>query len=288
MSNDLTSYSLKDFRSDIRSAELAVARVRPRVQPEVVLELFHLLDRLAAGVDSLGNMGVDLGAELTRIETIHNTLLDNDRLAVRTLNKQGGLEKLRMQVQGADGRWWWYLDLHVAESRIQQTKRTLRNVSLGALVLAVLVVAYVIFLRPDEATRLRYGYTVDAEGQIERGNYEAALGFYQKALEVAPDDPEIHLMIGMMYEALDRPEDAADHYAEAEALYENPVLFMTMKSQRYIMLGWHQESETTALAAIELDDQFALAYCNLGGAYEGQGRVGEAIGAFFEFLIDLG
>ena len=96
---------------------------------------------------------------------------------------------------------------------------------------------------------------------------------------MAPDDPEINLMIGMMYEALERPEDAAEYYARAEALYESRVVFLTVKSQRYQLFDWYEQSELTALEAIELDEQYAWAYCNLGGAYEGQGRIPEAIDA---------
>jgi tetratricopeptide (TPR) repeat protein len=146
-----------------------------------------------------------------------------------------------------------------------------------AAIVAVLVAVYMLFLRPDEATRRRYDLVARGDSQIDLGDYEAALALYEQALEVAPDDPEVNLTMGMLYEALGDLAEAEEYYARASQLYGERKVFLTMKSQRYLMLGWPEKSEEAALSAIELDDEYALAYCNLGGAYELQGRVGEAI-----------
>ena len=279
MSVDIESYTPEKLRADIRAAELAVAKIRRGVQGEDVLVLLRLLDRIAEAVSKFGELGVDLRAELSRIETIENILLEEARFAVKALSVLGSLDELRAEAHAEEGRWWWYLDHRVAESSAQQTRRTLWTVGIALVALAILVAAYMLFLRPDEATRLRYGYVSRAENQIEQDEYEVALDLYQKALEVAPDDPEVNLMIGMMYEVLEHPRDAAEYYARAEALYESRVAFLAAKSQRYFVLDWFEQSELTALEAIDLDEQYAWAYCNLGNAYEGQGRIPEAIGA---------
>jgi tetratricopeptide (TPR) repeat protein len=249
------------------------------VRGEDVLVLLRLLDRITAAVSRFGELGVDLRAEMSRVETIENILLERARFAVKALSALGPLDELRAEAYAHEERWWWYLDHRVTESSSRQMRRTLWTVGIAAMVLAILVVAYMLFLRPDEATRLRYGYVSRAESQIEQDEYEVALDLYQEALEVAPDDPEVNLMIGMMHEALERSEDAAEYYARAEELYESRVAFLTVKSQRYQLLAWYEQSELTALEAIDLDEQYAWAYCNLGGAYEAQGRIPEAIGA---------
>jgi tetratricopeptide (TPR) repeat protein len=276
----LGSHTLKGFRADLRAAELAVAKIRPGVQAEGVLELFRALDRVAAGEQKLSQAGIDLRAERTRIETVHNQLWERARLAVRALGPGEGMERLRGQVGASEEQWWWYLDRRVAAAAAQRNRRSLWRFVIAAVALGVLALLYVLFLRPDEATRLRYDYAMQAESQIQEGGYEEALNLYQKALEVAPDDPELHLMAGMMYEALERPDQAGEYYARAEVLYGSRVAYLTMKSQRYLLLGWYGRSEETSLEAIELDDQYAAAYCNLGGAFEGQERIAEAIVAF--------
>jgi tetratricopeptide (TPR) repeat protein len=282
----LESVNPQGLREDIKAAELVAAKARRERQASDVLELFRLLDRIEAGMAELGELGVDLRAEESRIDTIHSQLLENAQRTVRLLGPVGALERLRAleglsapegQANLAETRWWWYLDQHVAASARQRARRTLWTAGVVLVVLAILSTVYMIFLRPDEATRLRFGYVSQAEGQIEQGEYEAALAFYQQAHEVAPDDPEIVLMIGMMSEVLGRTEDATAYYARAEDLYGNRVAFLAAKSQQYNMTRQYEKAEKTALEAIEADDQSAWSYCNLGSAYEGQGRIPEAI-----------
>jgi tetratricopeptide (TPR) repeat protein len=199
---------------------------------------------------------------------------------VRALGGPEGLAKLRQERQPGEDRWWWYLDRRVAARRQSQIRRIAWIVGGALVVLAVLGVLYVRFLRPDEATRVRYGYVLSGESALDRGEYEAALESYQRAFELAPDDPEVNLMIGLLNEVLENPEEASQGYARAEVLYGSRALFLAVRSQKYAFVGWYEKAEADAQAAIEADDQLALAYCALGGAVEGQGRIGEAIDAF--------
>jgi hypothetical protein len=276
-------YSADELRSDIRQAELTVARIRPGVLARDILQLFQRLDAIAEGLQQLKARDIDLRPELTRVETIHRILTDKDRIVVRALAARGGLAQLRGQstsVKPPESHWWWYLDGRVTEQGKKRLVRLAWGLAGGSVVLAILILLYVRFLRPDEATRLRYEYVFDAESQIQRGNYAVALEAYQRALEAAPDDPEVNLMIGVMHEALERPQDAALQYARAESLYGSRALFLTVRAQQYSILGWYEQSETDAQAAIESDDALALAHCILGGAYEGQTKTAEAISAF--------
>jgi tetratricopeptide (TPR) repeat protein len=144
---------------------------------------------------------------------------------------------------------------------------------------AVLAIAYVVFLRPDEATRLHYSYITDGELQIQDGDYQAALESYQAAAQAVPDDPETELMLGVVYEALDQSENAEEAYAKALDLYGDQTYFWAMRSLKYSGLGWHEEAEEDAKAALDLDDQLALGYFALANSYEGQQRIPEAIQA---------
>jgi tetratricopeptide (TPR) repeat protein len=155
-------------------------------------------------------------------------------------------------------------------------------VALGAsAVIAVLVILYVLFLRPDQATRQLYGYQTTAEAEMQQGNYEQALASYQKALELDPENAEFLLNIGVLYEALDQPDNAEAKYAEAEARYGTRAEFWTARAQQYIYLGWYERAIEVTQAAIEQDDRYALAYCTLGSAYQELEAQGEAIEAFW-------
>jgi Tfp pilus assembly protein PilF len=87
---------------------------------------------------------------------------------------------------------------------------------------------------------------------------------------------------GVLYQALEQPEFAARQYAEAEKRYETPAAFGAARAQQYLRLGWYERSEQEAQAAIELDDQYALAHCVLGSAYQGQGQNRAAIAALWQ------
>jgi tetratricopeptide (TPR) repeat protein len=272
-------YASEDLRSDIRTAELAVAKIRPGIDADQVTDLLYLLDRIANGYQELNESGVDLRPEASRIETVHGIMQEKGPVAVRALWERGGLAQLRAEINPPPEHWWWYLDQYVAERKKQRVRRLLIGTGITVLVLAVLVTAYMLFLRPDEATRMRYEHVFDAEASLQEADYAAALESYQQAYQIAPDDPEVNLMIGIMYEALDRPAEAADQYAMTEALYETPALFLAMRSQKYSLLGWYDQAEADGLKAIEADDQLPIAYCALASAYEGTIQVREAIDA---------
>jgi tetratricopeptide (TPR) repeat protein len=269
-------YTADDLRSDIRQAELFVANLKPGTPADDLLGFFQLLDTLVAQYDRLERQGVDLRAELSRLETVQNILVEKDRIVTRVL----GLESLRAEIHPPRDHYWWYLDQRVAQRKSRRLRRLAWGSLIGALILALLTVLYVRFLRPDEATRRRIEYTFEGDASIQAGEYAAALESYQKALEFAPDDPEINLTIGVLSEALEKTQEAKAAYARAEQLYGSRAVMLSMRAQQYSTLGWYDRAEADALEAIELDEQFPLAYCSLGSAFEGQDQVPQAIVAF--------
>jgi tetratricopeptide (TPR) repeat protein len=278
-------YTADDLRSDIRQAELFVANIRPGTSAEELLSFFQQLDALSTGYAQLEQKGVDLRPEQTRLETVQRILADKDRIVVRAMASRtgrvrGGLALQRARFNPPEDHSWWYLDRRVAQRRARRLKRLAWGSLIGAAVLAILVVLYVRFLRPDEATRQRYEYTFSGESSIQQGDYDAALEAYTKALEIAPDDPEINMMVGVMHEALGQPDEARSPYQRAEEVYGSRALFLAMRAQQYTILGWYEQAEADAQEAIKLDDQFPIAYCSLGSALDGQEKVPQAIVAF--------
>jgi tetratricopeptide (TPR) repeat protein len=278
LSEQLTA---RELRPILREAELAVARIRRSSAAQEIIALFDLLDQLATALPRLRQAGAQLEPELVRFETIGAILRDKAHHVVRGMRQSGGLAATRQQVAPPENHWWWYLDQHVARARAQQRTRRVRGILAATAVIAILAVLYVLFLRPDKTTRQRYDYQFGAEAQMQQGNYDQALVLYHQALELAPEDAELNLAAGILYEALQQPENAAKQYAKAESLYETRAAFITARAQQYLRLGWYEQAAREAQAATKLDDRYALAQCTLGSAYQLLGENNNAIAALW-------
>jgi tetratricopeptide (TPR) repeat protein len=128
---------------------------------------------------------------------------------------------------------------------------------------------------------LRYDYQLGAESQLQQGHYDQALELYRQALELAPEDAELNLAIGVLYEALQQPDNATRQYTEAEKRYPTRAAFLTARAQKYMQLSWYDRAVEQALAATALDERYALAQCTLGSAYQGLGENNDAIAALW-------
>jgi tetratricopeptide (TPR) repeat protein len=274
--------TLRDLRPMLREAELAVARVHRGTTSQEILSLYGLLDQIAVALPQLQQAGAPLESECVRFETIGAILQEKAPIVVRGLAAEGGLEDIRRQNPRPEGHSWWYLDRQVAQQHRRRQARLVRSAGIALALIVILVALYILFLRPDKATRLRYDYQFGADVQLQQGNYAQALELYTKTLELAPEDQQLYLVIGVLYEALERPEEAARQYAEAERRYESPAAFRTARAEQYIRLSWYSRAVEEAQAAIELDERYALAHCALGSAHQGLGDNNAAIAALWE------
>jgi tetratricopeptide (TPR) repeat protein len=68
---------------------------------------------------------------------------------------------------------------------------------------------------PAGALRIR---TVLASEYIGRARFDDALGEIAAAIELAPDDAELHLLRGMVHEAMDRPQETVQSFRRAWTL----------------------------------------------------------------------
>lgn len=270
-----------ELRPVLREAELAIAHIDRHSSAQEILALYDLLDRIDAALPRLEQAGAQLAPERVRFETIGAILRDKAPGVVRAFKPSGGLAAYRQPTTPPESRWWWYLDQQVARQQARRRKRQMRDTLIAGAAIALLATVYVLFLRPDEATRQRYDYQYGAESQVQQGNYGQALDLYLKAIELAPEDAELYLAAGVLYEALQQPENAEKQYAEAESRYETRAAFMTARAQQYMHLGWYEQAAEQAQAATELDDQYALAQCTLGSAYQGLGQNNDAIAALW-------
>lgn len=107
----------------------------------------------------------------------------------------------------------------------------------------------------------------EGESLLKKGDYQAAVEYFQKQLDKNPKDPLLHNELGYALSHIGRYEDAIKHYQEAirlkpdypEAHYNMGYIFY----QKYTYFKAIEEFSE----AIKLDPNYAKAYNNRGLAY---------------------
>ena len=279
-----TIFDAEELRTALRLAEVTVANLRG-MGAEHALSLLHLLDAIEEAIPRLeSEYGIDLKPERTRLTTVENLTRSRAAVLVREVGRQRLAER-RRQVEAAPSRWWWYLDLYLAQRRQERFRRWgLRAMAL-TVILLVAALAYQFFLAPSPEQQALSQRLSEGESLVLKGELEEALQQYQAALELAPDDPSVHLYLLAIYEELGEGSRAAEHYEEAKRLLPSAADFHANLSLVYFRmasagLDTVERAEEQALAAVEADEDSAMAHFALASAYELQGRVAEAIGEF--------
>jgi len=270
--------SPEELRRMIRQCEVAVAHLEGCGAK--ALSFLKLLDEVKALMEQLEARGADLEPEKTRMKTVEGLLRSKAEVLVREMKAVGGLARARQEVKPDQSRWWWYLDRTVAERR---RRRMLRWLAIGGAAVALLVVAgfaYRAFLAPSPGEQMLYQHLAQAAQLRQEGDLAGALAHYEAARALAPDEPEIHLWLGVLYEAQSRDEEAAAAFARARELIGDEVEFLVQRGMIYGQAGDAEAALADAEAALALDPESAMAHFLLGSAYEAQGDFPEALKEF--------
>jgi tetratricopeptide (TPR) repeat protein len=199
---------------------------------------------------------------------------------LRDLGGQQALLKAREAAQPPQDHWWWYLDAYLAEKRKAALKRTLVLGSAVTIVLLILAVVYQVFLAPDPEVAARYQHEQGARDALMYGDYADALEEVDAGLRVAPQDPTLLILKGVILEALGRIDEAEHNYEQAEQLVPNPEELLIIRGQAYVMNNLPEKALADALEAIRTNPQSPQAYLLLGQAHEMLYHYAEALKAY--------
>jgi tetratricopeptide (TPR) repeat protein len=111
----------------------------------------------------------------------------------------------------------------------------------------------------------------------EKGQYEAAIAEWSKALAISPDDAKAHNNLGFALANTGRVDEAIAHWRKAiDANPEYADVYRNL-GRALLQKGSFDEAITHLRKAIEIDPQNAPAYYNLGNALYLRGRIAEAL-----------
>ena len=270
--------SADDLRELITQAELIVANLRgsgARGQT-----LLFLLDTIVELEARLREMGVDLRAEDSRIETVQRLLLSKDTILVREMRAVGGLPAARDALKPPEDHWWWFLDGRVAERQRRALRRGLTILAglVGALLIFSLLYRYVFPPDPQQVAIMEL--QSEAEQALAQGDLVVATERYREAVKVKPDDPELHALVGVVEEAQGHQAEAQAAYAEAERLSPTRARFLVTRGMSRVRFGDVDGAIADGQEALTLEPEMAEAYFLLGNAFEAKGDRLEAIKNF--------
>lgn len=124
----------------------------------------------------------------------------------------------------------------------------------------------------------------DAQSAVDRQDYETAAQDYQDYLAKKPDDDEVHFNLGYVYTAMQRPDDAKVEYEKAiELAPDDPKMAPAYQNLGLTLLPKDPAAAVDPLQhAAELAPQDARTKWLLGMALENSGKLAPAIEQYQE------
>jgi tetratricopeptide (TPR) repeat protein len=119
----------------------------------------------------------------------------------------------------------------------------------------------------------------------EVGQFEVSLQLFSNALQLAPQDADVHSNLGMALQALGRFDAAIESYQQAIAINPSNTAALDNLGNCLHELGRFGEADAFHRKAIALDPNFAAAYNNLGNTCSALGNEAEAMDCFRRVLV---
>jgi len=245
-----------------------------------VEEFLVALDQIEQQFEALNEGDADVRSEEGRWQSLLARISSKPEPIVAAAAKAGGMAKLRAQHPPAES-FWWQLDAEVARRRMKMIRRISLNV-LGLVALVVFVLWGVdYFFPPNPNTILLVNTTNDVEQLVTEQKWDAALKRVQETRKTLPDDPELLVWEGVLYEQLGDAQHAQTSFAQAQQLTKDqPVGFWLLVGNKRFQSGNLKGAEDAANQALKIAPEEPQATLLLAGLAEARGQNPKAIELF--------
>ncbi|NIM94076.1 MAG: hypothetical protein GTO18_10250 [Anaerolineales bacterium] len=245
-----------------------------------VLGLLEMFDEVDSAMRELLYEGYDLDKEKGQFETIIAVFQSKADVFLREIGGRKVLSEVRSDRSPESDQRWWFVDTITKERRKQFLLRFLRITAIAVGIILVLGIVYKLFLEPDPSVQAKLRYQDEAYSQVAEGNFEDALGFVEMALEVAPEDPELVTLKGVVYEGLEDVEAAAISFLLAEELFQSREIFLQTRADIYIKIGLVEKAFADIETLFIIQPDSVINNLLLAVALEADGKLREAIDAY--------
>jgi tetratricopeptide (TPR) repeat protein len=135
--------------------------------------------------------------------------------------------------------------------------------------------AQVIKLAPDSSGG--YRRTGDVYRMMGRSTFEQSLAMYRQGLERGADDVDAHYGIALVFEALEKNQEAIDHYSRVIELAPDLPLGYVSRGQIYLAARKNERALLDFDEAVKVDPTSVEGFLGRGQVFEAQEFYNEAI-----------
>ncbi|MGC9358874.1 MAG: tetratricopeptide repeat protein [Anaerolineae bacterium] len=270
-----TTMSAEEVRKAIRRLEIDVVNYRGKGRE--ILDVLDLRDDVEEALAALEITGLDVRPEQSRLAFVDGKIDQYARKLLREIGGPGVMAKAREERLAPSDRWWWFLDQRLAD----RLRRSVRRAIITVLAIVVVVGGGLLLadrlwgLSPEE--KEAHALVMEGERMISEGELEQAIETYEQALSLTPNDPEVLLYLGMLYEETGQQVQADETYAEARRAIGDDVEFYVSLAQIYVITGKAERVIEAANEALALDEESARAYYVRATGYEMQNELALAL-----------
>ena len=244
------------------------------------LDLLRIFDDVDSLMTELLAEGIELEAEKTAFTTTEAVFKRKSRAFLQEIGGRENLVESRL-IRNPDGdQWWWFIDDIVAEERRQSLLTSLRFGVIAVVILLALSMVYKLFLEPDPNLETRLQFEDEAIAMLVAGEFEGALSFVEKALEVAHNDPDLFTLQGVIHEGLKDAGAAARSFRAAEESFESRESFLQTRAEVYLTVGWLEEAITDIEELLTIEPNTPLNHFLQARLLEVEGKFQEAIASY--------
>jgi tetratricopeptide (TPR) repeat protein len=276
---------VETLRLLLRDLELRIARLS-ECNSDDAIQILTWLDQAATLLSGLHQAGAAPGGENSCFETVKAQFHSKRRLFVNRVGGRAALEEARQEHRPPEHHWWWFSDQEIAQERRVLLRRVLVIGSIMALLLAGFWVLYQRFWKPDPALQASVGFRTMAENALIGGSFEEALSDVNQALASTPDNASLLTLRGVIYEALEEPELAADDFELAIEGYPSADRFLAERAGFYLMASLPEQALADAEAVIEINQDSVIGFMRKAQAFEMLGDIATAI-EYYELASDV-
>jgi len=275
---------LAQLRDQIRDIELGITSLKGRGGD--VLRLLSLRDAIEDELVRREELGQDMRAERSRMDTVDNQIQRQAVAIMSELSRSGGLGAARQELDPPEEHWWWYLDLGVHERRRVSAKRMV--ITIVSVLVVVIGGGWLIdhFWGPEPGERAASGYTSQAEQFVYSGDYAQAIPLYEQALEAWPQEDDARVRLAVLYDITGDEQQAEQLFEQAQANIADEERYLLTVARAYQAAGLFDTALEYAEQALALDANSPEAVFIRGGIYESMGENQLAINDF-EQAADL-